>query len=595
MRIVSARWVIPIDRPPIAEGAVALDEDGTVRMVGPRAAVRAEFSDAPEERAEGVLLPGLVNAHCHLELSALADAVPGGGGFIAWAQRFLKTAGETPRERAASRGRTRRRPRRSASARRPSATSATRSTPRRPSARRASPASSSTSCSARARRRPATRSPTPPASAPRWTPTAAWPADLGYVRAPHAPYSVGPRPAAPDLRRRAPPRSAPPRSTSPRTRTSSRCSATAAGAGRRCWRRWASTPRPACPASRRSPTWRRWARSTGRAPPLLVHMVHAGADDRRLAREAGATVVLCPRSNLHIGGRLADVPALLADGVSLALGTDSLASTPDLSLWGEMATLAAHFPSVPAARWLEAATRGGAQALGLARPRHPGPRQAPRRARRAGRRSRGARSNRWSAIRSPTLRWVAQRMSVIAWRTAPPDRPRRGDRHAHGGRRKFGRMIKFEHTLFALPFALAAAAIAARGHGLSVARLVGIVVAMAGARTAAMGFNRIVDRHIDAKNPRTAKREIPAGRHLAARRLDDDPGRDRRLRRRRRGARARSAWRSRRWRWSFSSATRSPSGSRRSATSSSAWPSPRARPAPGSPCAATSAGRPACS
>ena len=75
----------------------------------------------------------------------------------------------------------------------------------------------------------------------------------------------------------------------------------------------------------------------------------------------------------------------------------------------------------------------------------------------------------------------------------------------------FGRMIKFEHTIFALPFALAAAAIAARGHGLSVARVAGIVVAMAGARTAAMGFNRIADRHIDAKNPRTARRELPAG------------------------------------------------------------------------------------
>ena len=103
----------------------------------------------------------------------------------------------------------------------------------------------------------------------------------------------------------------------------------------------------------------------GPAPPLLVHMVCAGAEDRRIARQAGATVVLCPRSNLHIGGRLPDVPALLDDGVPLALGTDSLASTPDLSLWGEMATLARHFPSVPVARWLEAATRGGAQALGL--------------------------------------------------------------------------------------------------------------------------------------------------------------------------------------------------------------------------------------
>jgi cytosine/adenosine deaminase-related metal-dependent hydrolase len=100
-------------------------------------------------------------------------------------------------------------------------------------------------------------------------------------------------------------------------------------------------------------------------PPLLVHMVHAGADDRRLAREAGATVVLCPRSNLHVGGRLPDVGAFVAEGSALAIGSDSLASTPDLSLWGEMATLAAHFPAVPAARWLDAATRGGARALGL--------------------------------------------------------------------------------------------------------------------------------------------------------------------------------------------------------------------------------------
>jgi 4-hydroxybenzoate polyprenyltransferase len=76
---------------------------------------------------------------------------------------------------------------------------------------------------------------------------------------------------------------------------------------------------------------------------------------------------------------------------------------------------------------------------------------------------------------------------------------------------RFGRMIKFEHTLFAMPFALAAAAIAARGHGLSVARVAGIVLAMAAARTAAMGFNRIADRRFDARNPRTAQRELPSG------------------------------------------------------------------------------------
>jgi cytosine/adenosine deaminase-related metal-dependent hydrolase len=101
------------------------------------------------------------------------------------------------------------------------------------------------------------------------------------------------------------------------------------------------------------------------APPLLVHMVHTSADDRRRAREAGATAVLCPRSNLHIGGELPDVAALRADGVALALGTDSLASAPDLSPWGEIATLAQHLPDVPAAVWLDAATRGGAEAMHL--------------------------------------------------------------------------------------------------------------------------------------------------------------------------------------------------------------------------------------
>ena len=75
-----------------------------------------------------------------------------------------------------------------------------------------------------------------------------------------------------------------------------------------------------------------------------------------------------------------------------------------------------------------------------------------------------------------------------------------------------GRMIKFSHTVFALPFALAAAAIAARGHGITLAQVLAILLAMASARTAAMGFNRIVDRRLDARNPRTAGRELPAGK-----------------------------------------------------------------------------------
>lgn len=75
----------------------------------------------------------------------------------------------------------------------------------------------------------------------------------------------------------------------------------------------------------------------------------------------------------------------------------------------------------------------------------------------------------------------------------------------------FGRMIKFSHTLFALPFALAAVVLAQRGHDLSPGLLLWILVAMIGARSAAMGFNRIADIHYDRINPRTAERALATG------------------------------------------------------------------------------------
>lgn len=75
----------------------------------------------------------------------------------------------------------------------------------------------------------------------------------------------------------------------------------------------------------------------------------------------------------------------------------------------------------------------------------------------------------------------------------------------------YGRMIKFSHTLFALPFALCAVVMAWRETPMAWGDLFFILLAMVGARSAAMGFNRIVDADIDAANPRTAIREIPAG------------------------------------------------------------------------------------
>lgn len=72
-------------------------------------------------------------------------------------------------------------------------------------------------------------------------------------------------------------------------------------------------------------------------------------------------------------------------------------------------------------------------------------------------------------------------------------------------------MIKFEHTLFALPFAFLGAILAANGLP-AWRQLLWITVAMVGARSAAMTFNRIIDRDIDAANPRTAGRELPTGK-----------------------------------------------------------------------------------
>ena len=76
-------------------------------------------------------------------------------------------------------------------------------------------------------------------------------------------------------------------------------------------------------------------------------------------------------------------------------------------------------------------------------------------------------------------------------------------------------MIKFEHSVFALPFALTGALLAFRESGFPVRgvwwKVLWIVVAMVGARSAAMAFNRLVDAEIDGKNPRTKIRHIPAG------------------------------------------------------------------------------------
>jgi 4-hydroxybenzoate polyprenyltransferase len=77
--------------------------------------------------------------------------------------------------------------------------------------------------------------------------------------------------------------------------------------------------------------------------------------------------------------------------------------------------------------------------------------------------------------------------------------------------RTYFSFVRFSHSVFALPFALTGALLASRTHPLTWTRGAWIVVAMVAARSAAMGFNRLVDARFDALNPRTAMREIPRG------------------------------------------------------------------------------------
>jgi len=98
---------------------------------------------------------------------------------------------------------------------------------------------------------------------------------------------------------------------------------------------------------------------------LVVHGVQLSKADLATLKERGCTLVTCPRSNAHTGAGLPPLADFYESGVRIAIGTDSLASSPDLNVFAEVATLHALAPSVPASSLLESATIQGARALGF--------------------------------------------------------------------------------------------------------------------------------------------------------------------------------------------------------------------------------------
>jgi cytosine/adenosine deaminase-related metal-dependent hydrolase len=98
---------------------------------------------------------------------------------------------------------------------------------------------------------------------------------------------------------------------------------------------------------------------------LVVHGVHLGEDDLERLASKGATLVTCPRGNSLTGAGAPPIGQFFESGVRVAVGTDSLASVPDLNVFAELEEMRRLAPEVPARLLLEAATINGARALGF--------------------------------------------------------------------------------------------------------------------------------------------------------------------------------------------------------------------------------------
>jgi cytosine/adenosine deaminase-related metal-dependent hydrolase len=335
LRVVSAPWVLAgRDAPAIHEGAIALDGD-TIVAVGPRAEVEARHGAG--ERREAVLLPALVNAHLHLELSHMAGRVSGGEGLPAWIELFVSA-------RASARGGD------AAPAMVMAAEDLVRfgvaavgdvsntlgSVGPLSAARLAgtvfhevfgvTPRRFADALAAAKALRAAAPEPGP---------------GLRVVTSPHAVYSTF-HPGLVELLRAGP--GSIHLAEDPAERA---LVARGAGAFGHLVARLGGHAGELAPRGRSAVE----VLAPHLAPHhLAVHCVDVDGDDLALLRASGATVVLCPRSNQFIGGRLPPLEALLAAGIPLALGTDSLASSPSLAPLPEAALLRKAFPAVPAER-----------------------------------------------------------------------------------------------------------------------------------------------------------------------------------------------------------------------------------------------------
>jgi cytosine/adenosine deaminase-related metal-dependent hydrolase len=357
-RAVHADAVVVGDGAPVRDGAVVLGPEGEVKAVGPAGEVLPKHAGAAVERVRGVVFPGLVNAHVHVELSAYRGKISGGRGFVDWVDRFIATRAETPAEEEAegiARG---------VAELDAACTAALGDITNTLGAVHPLARAGIAGCvfhEVFGLNREHVMARVEGLKAELEERVGPWPTwELSYAPAPHTVYTTHADAVRALLE-------------SARTYGARTSLHLAEHAAERRAIESADGPVVAWLDARlrgglawpRAPLFT-YASSLGALAPhvLLVHLTDAREEELRAVAASGANVVLCPRSNLYIEGKLPPLLAALAAGVAPALGTDSLASNASLDVLAEARALADRFPAVPARELLTMATWNGARALG---------------------------------------------------------------------------------------------------------------------------------------------------------------------------------------------------------------------------------------
>jgi cytosine/adenosine deaminase-related metal-dependent hydrolase len=359
-RIVHADAVLPGDAAPILDGAVVVDARGTLLDVGRAVDILPRHAGASVERICGVLLPGLVNAHLHLELSGLRGKVAGGHGFVPWVDRMVGLrASERPEDDADA-------IERAATEMESSGTVAV-----------GDVTNSLGAVHALARHgiggivfhevfgldRDRSLAKLDAMAEERRALGRDWPTDdLAYAPAPHTVYTTHPDTVRAVLARV--------RALGAHTTVhlaehpAERHFLVHGGGPFFDFATRMHFPVERFPVPHKGPIDAAADLGLLAADVLLVHLTDARSEELERIAFSGAPVVLCPRSNLFIEVKLPPLLEILKAGIVPALGTDSLASNSSLELLAEARALAERFPTVPRRVLLEMATTAGARALG---------------------------------------------------------------------------------------------------------------------------------------------------------------------------------------------------------------------------------------